>query len=195
MRGPAAQWRRVLVRAWAAGNVHSIGIETCSMVAMARARIQEHFATLDDPRVERTRRHDSAEILVIAVLAVKRGVQLGQIATDEKSNEITAIPALLDTLDVRGATVTIDAEGCQKKIVEKIVDGGANYLLALKANHPRLASGGGHVLRARAAGPHHRRETARHSRDGRQGPRAAGNAKALEGSADNRDDRTSRIRA
>jgi hypothetical protein len=59
---PAAQWRRVLGRARAAGNVLSIGIEDCSMVAMARARIQEHFATLDDPRVERTRRHDLAAI-------------------------------------------------------------------------------------------------------------------------------------
>lgn len=205
------------------------------MVAMAPLGIQEHFATLEDPRVERTRRHDLSEILVIAILAVlagadgwedtvvwakarlswlktflvlssgvpcpdtfrrvfraidptkfaacfsslttelagnmldqlvaidgktmrrsfarergqkalhmvtawmaERGVQLGQLATEEKSNEITAIPALLDTLDVRGATVTIDAEGCQKKIAAKIVDGGANYLLALKANQPTL---------------------------------------------------------
>lgn len=202
---------------------------------MAPLGIQEHFATLEDPRVERTRRHDLSEILVIAILAVlagadgwedtvvwakarlswlktflvlssgvpcpdtfrrvfraidptkfaacfsslttelagnmldqlvaidgktmrrsfarergqkalhmvtawmaERGVQLGQLATEEKSNEITAIPALLDTLDVRGATVTIDAEGCQKKIAAKIVDGGANYLLALKANQPTL---------------------------------------------------------
>jgi len=205
------------------------------MVAMAPLGIQEHFATLEDPRVERTRRHDLSEILVIAILAVlagadgwedtvvwakarlswlktflvlssgvpcpdtfrrvfraidptkftacfsslttelagnmldqlvaidgktmrrsfarergqkalhmvtawmaERGVQLGQLATEEKSSEITAIPALLDTLDVRGATVTIDAEGCQKKIAAKIVDGGANYLLALKANQPTL---------------------------------------------------------
>ena len=67
---------------------------------------------------------------MITAWVAERGVQLGQIATDEKSNEITAIPELLDTLDVRGATVTIDAEGCQKKIAEKIVDGGANYLTA-----------------------------------------------------------------
>jgi hypothetical protein len=68
---------------------------------------------------------------MITVWVAERGVQLGQIATEEKSNEITAIPALLDTLDVRGATVTIDAEGCQKKIAEKMVDGGANHLLVL----------------------------------------------------------------
>jgi hypothetical protein len=198
------------------------------MGAMAPLRIQVHFATLEDPRVERTRRHDLAEILVKAVLAViagadgwedtvvwakarqswlktflllrwgipcedtfrrvfraidptkfatcfssltaelagnmldqlvaidgktmlrsprrgtmrrtfarergqkalhmitawvaERGVQLGQLATEEKSNEITAIPALLDTLDVRGATVTIDAEGCQKKIATRATD-------------------------------------------------------------------------
>jgi predicted transposase YbfD/YdcC len=63
---------------------------------------------------------------------------LGQLATDSKSNEITAIPQLLELLDLRGATVTIDAMGCQKAIAEKIIDAGADYILALKDNHPTL---------------------------------------------------------
>jgi len=63
---------------------------------------------------------------------------LGEVVTDEKSNEITAIPQLLDLVDVRDATVTIDAEGCQKKIAAKIVEKGAGYCLALKQNHPGL---------------------------------------------------------
>lgn len=63
---------------------------------------------------------------------------LGQLATDSKSNEITAIPQLLELLDLRGATVTIDAMGCQRAIAEKIIDAGADYILALKDNHPTL---------------------------------------------------------
>jgi predicted transposase YbfD/YdcC len=59
-------------------------------------------------------------------------------STDTKSNEITAIPELLDTIDVKGATVSIDAMGCQRDIAAKIVDCGGNYVLALKANHPLL---------------------------------------------------------
>ena len=60
---------------------------------------------------------------------------LGQYATDAKSNEITAIPALLDLLDIKGAVVTTDAMGTQKEIAGKILEKGADYVLALKANH------------------------------------------------------------
>ena len=67
------------------------------------------------------------------------GLVLGQLRTADKSNEITAIPALLDALDVRGASVSIDAMGCQRAIAEQIIDRGADYLLALKNNQPGLA--------------------------------------------------------
>jgi predicted transposase YbfD/YdcC len=63
---------------------------------------------------------------------------LGQLATDAKSNEITAIPALLRTIDVAGATVTIDAMGCQREIAATIIDRGADYLLAVKGNQELL---------------------------------------------------------
>ena len=75
--------------------------------------------------------------LVSAWVAENQAV-LGQLATDSKSNEITAIPQLLELLDLRGATVTIDAMGCQKAIAEKIIDAGGNYILGLKENHPTL---------------------------------------------------------
>jgi predicted transposase YbfD/YdcC len=68
------------------------------------------------------------------------GLVLGQQKTADKSNEITAIPELLRLLDIRGATVTIDAMGCQTKIASAIVGGGANYLLAVKDNQPTLHS-------------------------------------------------------
>jgi len=61
---------------------------------------------------------------------------LGQIKTDEKSNEITAIPELLKCLELKGCLVTIDAMGCQKDIAEEIVSLEADYLLAVKDNHP-----------------------------------------------------------
>ncbi len=63
---------------------------------------------------------------------------LGQVATDAKSNEITAIPALLDLLAIKGAMVTIDAMGTQKEIAKKIVEKEADYLLAVKANQGNL---------------------------------------------------------
>jgi predicted transposase YbfD/YdcC len=73
--------------------------------------------------------------LVSAWSAVNHMV-LGQRATDAKSNEITAIPQLLKLLDIQGAVVTIDAEGCQKKIAQQIVAGGGDYILQLKSNQP-----------------------------------------------------------
>lgn len=63
---------------------------------------------------------------------------LGARATDEKSNEITAIPELLDLLALKGAIVTIDAMGCQKKIAKKAIDKGADYVLGLKGNQGTL---------------------------------------------------------
>ncbi|MGZ8907861.1 MAG: ISAs1 family transposase [Methylobacter sp.] len=64
--------------------------------------------------------------------------ELEDILIDVKSNEITAIPTLLELLDIQGAAVTIDAMGCQKTIAKRIVEGGADYVLALKDNHPTL---------------------------------------------------------
>jgi len=75
---------------------------------------------------------------LVSAWASEARLALGQIAVDSKSNEITAIPLLLELLDLKGATVTIDAMGCQKEIAAKIVDGKGDYLLALKENHPTL---------------------------------------------------------
>ena len=62
---------------------------------------------------------------------------LGQVATDQKSNEITAIPRLLRTLDVAGCIVTIDAMGTQTAIASEIRERGADYVLCVKDNHPK----------------------------------------------------------
>jgi predicted transposase YbfD/YdcC len=68
----------------------------------------------------------------------ERNLVLGQVKTDEKSNEITAIPQLLDLLDIPGDVVTIDAMGCQTAIVEKIRKKKPDYVLAVKENQPTL---------------------------------------------------------
>ena len=71
---------------------------------------------------------------------VQNRVVLGQTATEAKSNEITAIPELLEVLMLKGCIVTIDAMGCQKKIAQQIIDQGGDYVLALKGNQSTLAS-------------------------------------------------------
>ena len=75
---------------------------------------------------------------VVSAWAVENRLTLGQVATDAKSNEITAIPELLELLDLKGAVVTIDAMGCQKEIAADIIDGEGEYLLAVKENQPHL---------------------------------------------------------
>jgi len=85
-----------------------------------------------------SRHSGQSAIHLVSAFASEAGIVLGQIKTGEKSNEITAIPELLDWLDVRGAIVTIDAMGCQKAIAEKIINKGGDYLLALKGNQSSL---------------------------------------------------------
>lgn len=84
------------------------------------------------------KRRGKSALHVVSAWVTDLGLSLGQISVDDKSNEITAIPELLKTIDVHGATITIDAMGCQKAIAEAIVDGGADYILAVKENHPHL---------------------------------------------------------
>jgi len=77
-------------------------------------------------------------INVVSAWATANEIVLGQVKTDEKSNEITAIPKLLELLDISGCLVTIDAIGTQTEIAEKIVDQGGDYLLAVKENQLQL---------------------------------------------------------
>ena len=75
---------------------------------------------------------------LVSAWATQAKLTLGQVAVDGKSNEITAIPKLLELLDLKGALVTIDAIGCQKAIAKQIVDGGGDYVLIVKGNQERL---------------------------------------------------------
>jgi predicted transposase YbfD/YdcC len=75
---------------------------------------------------------------LVSAWATEHHLSLGQVATAEKSNEITAIPALLELLALHGAVVTIDAIGCQKSIASKVVERGGDYVLMVKDNQPKL---------------------------------------------------------
>ena len=88
------------------------------------------------------RSHDKSNnkkaIHMVSAWANENSLVLGQTKTDDKSNEITAIPELLKSLELKGCLVTVDAIGCQKKIAEAIVEQEADYLLAVKDNQPSL---------------------------------------------------------
>ena len=88
------------------------------------------------------RSHDAAHELeplhLVSAWAGEEGIALGQVAADDKSNEITAIPVLLEQIELTNALVTIDAMGCQKEIAEKIVKGKGDFVLAVKDNQPKL---------------------------------------------------------
>jgi predicted transposase YbfD/YdcC len=85
------------------------------------------------------RQSGKAAIPMVSAWASENTLSLGQVVVPEKSNEITAIPALLQVLDVSGALVTIDAMGCQKEIAAQIRQGGGDYVLAVKQNQPTLS--------------------------------------------------------
>jgi predicted transposase YbfD/YdcC len=78
-------------------------------------------------------------LYMVSAWAVEQGIVLGQRKVDEKSNEITAIPELLEVLDLEGCIVTIDAMGCQTEIAEKIISQQADYMLAVKGNQGTLS--------------------------------------------------------
>jgi len=86
--------------------------------------------------------HDEAKGLgalhLVSAWASEEGIALGQVATEAKSNEITAIPQLLEQIDLAGTLITIDAMGCQKDIVEQIVAGKGDCVIAVKDNQPKL---------------------------------------------------------
>lgn len=97
----------------------------------------------------------AAEVLplhLVQAWSTDTSLVLGQVATEAKSNEITAIPRLLELLDLQHTVLTIDAAGCQKEVAAQIIAGGGDYILALKDNHPHLREDVGRHFEARHAG-------------------------------------------
>ncbi len=102
---------------------------------------QPRFVPIDGKTLRGSRgaKHRQHPLHLVSAWATEQGMTLGQVAVDDKSNEITAIPKLLEMLELNGAIVSIDAMGCQKEIAKAIVKGGGDYLLAVKDNQPTLS--------------------------------------------------------
>ncbi|PLX72885.1 MAG: ISAs1 family transposase [Azoarcus sp.] len=112
-------------RTWVGGIIPALG--------------KDQVVAIDGKSSRRTTSKAAAAPLhLVSAFAANVGVVLGQTATAEKSNEITAIPELLKVLDIAGCIVTIDAMGTQTKIARTIRERGAHYVLCVKDNHPKL---------------------------------------------------------
>lgn len=94
--------------------------------------------SIDGKTLRASGRHDLRKLHSVSAFCHEHGLTLAETSVNNKSNEITAIPLLLDALNIKGATITIDAAGCQKNIVDKIIESGGNYVLSLKKNHPKF---------------------------------------------------------
>lgn len=108
--------------------------------AAAASGVEQPVFAVDGKTLRRShdRRNGLGALHSVSIWATEFGLTLGQVATAEKSNEITAIPELLRLVDIRGAIITIDAMGTQKAIAAQIVEQGADYVLALKGNQETL---------------------------------------------------------
>src|SRR3954463_13345162 len=115
-------------------------LQSLRIEAVAGTGVERPILAVDGKTARRS--HDRNKGLgalnSVSVLASEYGLSLGQVACAEKSNEITAIPELLRLVDIRGAIITIDAMGAQKAIAAQIVEGEADYVLALKGNQGAL---------------------------------------------------------
>lgn len=148
----ADTFRRVFAR------IDPIGFERC-FVNWTRALAEvcegaspadgeQRSIALDGKVLRRSFAHawDRQAIHLVSAWCVQNQLVLGQLAVDSKSNEITALPALLDVLDLKGAIITIDAIGCQREIAARIRDKSGDYVLAAKDNQPTLHAKVKHLM-------------------------------------------------
>ena len=125
-------------RVWS--MIHPEEFEKCFIqwVSSVCQRTDGEIVSIDGKTVRRSKDTDKNPIHMVSAWANQNQVVLGQLATDEKSNEITAVPELLAALDITGTIITTDAMSCQKEIVKKIIEKKADYTIALKENQPTL---------------------------------------------------------
>ena len=117
-------------------------LERCfiSWITAVRGQVSGDVVAIDGKTIRRSADAASGKsaLHMVSAWASGNGVILGQVKTDDHSNEITAIPALLETLRIKGCIVTIDAMGCQTEIAKKIQEKKADYVLAVKGNQASL---------------------------------------------------------
>jgi predicted transposase YbfD/YdcC len=135
-------FRRVLmaVRPAAFQACYVNWLESLRAKAAAASGVEQPVLAIDGKTARRShdRKNGLGALHSVSIWASEFGLSLGQVACAEKSNEITAIPEVLRLVDIRGAIITIDAMGAQKAVAAEIIDGGADFVLALKGNQGTL---------------------------------------------------------
>jgi len=118
----------------------SVKFEECFVrwMSVLCPSLEGEIVAIDGKTARGSRERGQAALHMVSAFVCGRGLTLGQWKTDEKSNEITAVPALIEALDLEGAIVTLDAMGCQKAIAQALVDKGAHYVFGLKGNQETL---------------------------------------------------------
>jgi predicted transposase YbfD/YdcC len=126
---------------WLFSSINNLDFENCfiewlnSISTLSKGQV----IAIDGKTIRGPKSHGKkSAIHMVSAWSFENNLVLGQIKVDEKSNEITAIPELLEILDIEGSIITIDAMGCQKQIAKTIIDNGANYILAVKENQAAL---------------------------------------------------------
>lgn len=133
----ADTFRRVFARIDPAGFERRFAAWTAALAGTLEGKL----VNVDGKTLRQSFEHAWAKhqaLHVVSAWCADNELVLGQVAADAKSNEITAIPALLELLDLQGATVSIDAMGCQKEVAAAVLGKRADYLLAVKENQPAL---------------------------------------------------------
>ena len=131
---PDACTMRNVIKEIGIAELHEIFVEWMKCVAKDIFGV----VAIDGKEARRTKDKMKKPLHVVSAFSHEFGLVLGQVACEEKSNEITAIPKLLEMLEVKGCIVTIDAMGTQTEIADKIIEKGADYCLSLKENQGNL---------------------------------------------------------
>lgn len=113
-------------------------LEECSGVAKTLPQLSKRLVAIDGKTIRGNASQTQKALHIVSAYATDLGISYGQVATDEKSNEITAIPQLLDMISVKGCMISIDAIGTQQAIANKIIMKQADYCLAVKENQKPL---------------------------------------------------------
>ena len=131
---PDACTLRNVIKEIDTAKLHEIFVEWMKEIAQNIFGVE----AIDGKEARRTKDKNKKPLHVVSAFSHEFGLVLGQLACEEKSNEITAIPKLLDMLEIKGCVVTIDAMGTQTEIADKIIEKGADYCLSLKENQGNL---------------------------------------------------------
>ena len=131
---PDACTFRNVIRAIDTQQLHTVFVEWMRNVVESVTGV----VAIDGKQARRTKDAKKPPLHVVSAFSAECGLVLGQLACEEKSNEITAIPRLLELLEINGCIVTIDAMGTQTEIAKKITEKGADYILSLKENQKTL---------------------------------------------------------